>query len=104
MYSLRKALAAVIVLAMAAGAVSGSVFAAEEGGSVRVSDAKGSAAATQKLIDARPYMQRPMEALSRGLIAVKKDDSVYLSWRWLGTELHRHQSLKQRKISGCSCS
>jgi hypothetical protein len=29
---------------------------------------------------------RQMENLGRGLIAMKTDDGVYVSWRWLGTE------------------
>ncbi len=43
-------------------------------------------AATQALIDARPDIQRPMEALDRGLVAVKTADYAFVSWRWLGTE------------------
>ncbi len=41
---------------------------------------------TQELIAARPDMQRPMEALDRGLIAMDMEGYVFLSWRWLGTE------------------
>lgn len=43
-------------------------------------------AETQKLIDAKPAMNRPMENLDRGLVAFKSEKSVMLSWRWLGTE------------------
>lgn len=29
---------------------------------------------------------RQMETLDRGLVAIERNDAVYLSWRWLGTE------------------
>ena len=45
-----------------------------------------SAIETQKLIDARPDIVRPMEKLGRGGVAVSFDGYTYLSWRWLGTE------------------
>lgn len=41
---------------------------------------------TQKLIDARPDIQRRMENISRGLVAVRTGDTNLVSWRWLGTE------------------
>ncbi|MCX7715624.1 MAG: stalk domain-containing protein [Clostridia bacterium] len=41
---------------------------------------------TQKLIDARPDIQRQMENLDRGVVAVKVGDTALVSWRWLGTE------------------
>ena len=44
------------------------------------------AAETQKLIDSRPDIQRPMENIDRGLVAVTVDKTVFVSWRWLGTE------------------
>lgn len=46
----------------------------------------GTPAETQKLIDSRPDIQRPMENLGRGLVAVKTGNSNFISWRWLGTE------------------
>lgn len=63
-------------------------FAAEiyVGDSLKIGDYAESAAETQKLIDARPDMQRPMEKLGRGAVAVKMDGYNYISWRWLGTE------------------
>ncbi|MCH5209388.1 MAG: discoidin domain-containing protein [Oscillospiraceae bacterium] len=67
-------------------ASSASVFAAEVGGSLKVGDYAESASATQAMIDARPDMQRPMENINRGAVAVNMGDYVYLSWRWLGTE------------------
>lgn len=41
---------------------------------------------TQKLIDNRPNIQRRMENLDRGLVAVSADAYGFVSWRWLGTE------------------
>jgi rhamnogalacturonan endolyase len=43
-------------------------------------------AENQKLVDARPDMQRQMEKLDRGVVAVKTEKSVFVSWRWLATE------------------
>ena len=74
-------IAACAMLASSAGA-----FAAEVGESLKLGDYSESAAETQKLIDARPDMQRPMENLGRGGVAVRMDGYTYLSWRWLGTE------------------
>ncbi len=45
-----------------------------------------SAAETQNLIDNQPTSMRRMEYLTRGLVATKRMNDVYLSWRWLGTE------------------
>jgi len=41
---------------------------------------------TQRLIDNKPDIPRRMEYLDRGLIAVKSDDGIFISWRWLATE------------------
>lgn len=41
---------------------------------------------TQKLIDNRPDIQRRVENLDRGLIAVSAEAYGFISWRWLGTE------------------
>ena len=41
---------------------------------------------TVGLINNKPDMQRKMESLDRGLVAVQVDQTVFLSWRWLGTE------------------
>ena len=41
---------------------------------------------TQKLIDNRPDIQRRMEKLNRGLVAVSTEAYGFISWRWLGTE------------------
>ncbi len=41
---------------------------------------------TQELIDSRPDIQRRMEYLDRGLIAVSAGNYGLISWRWLGTE------------------
>ncbi|MCH5212838.1 MAG: hypothetical protein J1G06_07475, partial [Oscillospiraceae bacterium] len=61
-------------------------FAAEVGQSLAVGGSAQTAAETQALIDARPNIQRPMEDIDRGLVAVDLGSTVYLSWRWLGTE------------------
>lgn len=55
------------------------------GMSINVADAS-IANATQELIDSRPDVQRQMESLGRGLVAVPTDGHVFISWRWLGTE------------------
>ena len=62
------------------------VFATEVGESLKVVGDEKTAAETQKLIDARPDIQRPMEKLGRGAVAIKMDGYTYISWRWLGTE------------------
>lgn len=41
---------------------------------------------TQELIDNRPLIYRQMEALDRGLVAIKTDEGVFLSWRLYGNE------------------
>ncbi len=45
-----------------------------------------SAVQTRELIDNQPAVMRQMEYLTRGLVATKRTNDVYLSWRWLGTE------------------
>lgn len=45
-----------------------------------------SAEVTQTLMDNITESYRKMEYLDRGLVAVMREDDVYLSWRWLGTE------------------
>lgn len=87
---MKKILASVISIAMLAqGAAAFAVAPASElkaGMSIKVDDYAESAAQTQKLIDNRPDIQRQMENINRGLIAVTIDNYVFLSWRWLGTE------------------
>ena len=80
-----KIISAVLAAAMLSSAAV-SALAAEVGESLKVSDYAESAAETQKLINARPDIQRPMENLGRGAVAVKMDGYTYISWRWLGTE------------------
>ncbi len=43
-------------------------------------------AETQQLVDNMEFSVRQMEYLDRGLVAVKTNDGIFLSWRWLGTE------------------
>lgn len=56
------------------------------GDSIKVGDYAESAAQTQALIDNRPNIQRRMELLDRGVVAVRTGSDVLVSWRWLGTE------------------
>lgn len=80
-----KIISAILALAMAL-SVSASVFAAEVGENLSTGDHSKSAQETQALINARPDIQRPMENLNRGAVAVRMDGYTYISWRWLGTE------------------
>lgn len=67
-------LAAAMMLAVASGA-----FAAEVGENLSTGDHSKSAAETQALIDSRPDIQRPMENLDRGAVAVRMDGYTYIS-------------------------
>ncbi len=78
-------ISAVIALAMMSASAVGALS-AEVGESLKVADYAESAHETQKLIDARPDIQRPMENLNRGAVAVRMDGYLYISWRWLGNE------------------
>lgn len=62
------------------------INAAEVGGTVKIGDYSKSATKTQELIENRPNVQRMMENIDRGVVAVKTEDGVFISWRWLGTE------------------
>ena len=78
----KKIISAMLTVAMLASSAV-SALAAEVGESLKVGDYTESAAETQKLIDSRPDIQRPMENLNRGAIAVRMDGYTYISWRWL---------------------
>ncbi len=85
---MRKIIAAVSAAAICASAAV-PAFAADKptvGQSLKVGGSAETAAETQKLIDARPDIQRPMEDIDRGLVAVTVGKTVFVSWRWLGTE------------------
>ncbi|MCH5211735.1 MAG: hypothetical protein J1G06_01850 [Oscillospiraceae bacterium] len=56
------------------------------GDNISVGTYAESAAETQKLINARPNIQRQVEDMGRGLVAVKTDNGNFISWRWKGTE------------------
>ena len=56
------------------------------GDNLSLGDFSASAAETRKLIDARPDVQRKVEDMGRGLVAVKSENGVFVSWRWKGTE------------------
>lgn len=58
----------------------------DEGDNLTIGTYPESAAQTQRLIDARPNIQRRMDDVGRGLVAVKTDNGVFVSWRWEGTE------------------
>lgn len=60
--------------------------AAETGDSLKLGDYTETAVVTQELINNRPNTQRRMETLDRGVVAVRTGSSVFVSWRWLGTE------------------
>ena len=75
-----------VLLAAVMLSASANALAAEADVSLKTGDYTESAAETQKLIDARPDIQRPMEKLGRGAVAIRMDGYTYLSWRWLGTE------------------
>lgn len=79
----KKIISAVVASSMM---ISMAAYAAEVGDSLKVGDYAESAAETQKLIDARPDLQRPMENLNRGAVAVNMGSYVFVSWRWFGTE------------------
>ena len=87
---MKKILALVISAAMlaqgAAALAAAPIAELKPGMSIKEGDYSESAAETQRLIDNRPDIQRRMESLDRGLIAVTADNYVFLSWRWLGTE------------------
>ena len=87
----KRLIAATSALAMLASAAV-QVSASELNGTTNIKCAVGddltvgaypeSAAETQKLIDNRPDIQRQVEDMGRGLVAVKTDNGVFLSWRW----------------------
>ena len=86
---LKKIIASAAAAAMLCQLAVPYAFAATEvkvGDNLSVGGSAETAAETQALIDARPDIQRPMESIDRGLVAVTVDKSVFLSWRWLGTE------------------
>ena len=56
------------------------------GDNISLGDFSASAAETQKLIDSRPDIERQVEDMGRGLVAVKSNNGVFVSWRWKGTE------------------
>ena len=92
---LRKAISISAVLAMALGAVPSSLaselngtkeIVCKVGDNLTISNPVSGAAETQKLIDNKPEMKRPMENLDRGLVAVTTENGNFISWRWLGYE------------------
>ena len=70
----KKIISAMLTVAMLASSAV-SALAAEVGESLKVGDYTESAAETQKLIDSRPDIQRPMENLNRGC---RKNGRLYI--------------------------
>ncbi len=56
------------------------------GDNLTVSDNSENAKETQKLIDERPDIQRPVADMNRGLVAVSTGNGTFISWRWQGYE------------------
>lgn len=65
---------------------SSTAFAAEKGVVQKFTTNKSAAAKTEKLWNEREFSTRQLEYLNRGLVAVKSDYGIFVSWRWLGTE------------------
>lgn len=92
---LKRILAATIAASMSGSAVP-FAFASElngtkmivcgEGENLTIGTYAESASETQSLIDGRPDIWRRMDDMGRGLVAVKTDNGVFISWRWEGTE------------------
>ncbi|MCH5212098.1 MAG: hypothetical protein J1G06_03715 [Oscillospiraceae bacterium] len=57
-----------------------------EGENLTIGTYAESASKTRELIDSRPDIYRRMDDMGRGLVAVKTDNGVFVSWRWEGTE------------------
>lgn len=57
-----------------------------EGDNLTVGGSAETAAETQRLIDSRPNIRRRMDDMGRGLVAVRMNNGVFVSWRWEGTE------------------
>lgn len=94
-YNFKKIVAATSAFAILS-ASAAQVMASDQNGTTSIKCAVGdnltvgtypeSAAETQKLIDNRPDIQRQVEDMGRGLVAVKTENGVFVSWRWKGTE------------------
>lgn len=86
---MKKIITAAVAAAMLAQLAVVPVFAEQDtsvGANITVGTYEESAAETQKLIDERPDIQRQMENINRGVVAVRTGESNFVSWRWLGTE------------------
>lgn len=83
----KRKLAAIIAAALTAQlAFMPAAGAMKIGESIKLETDPQKTAETQKLIDAKPQMTRPMENLTRGVVAFKSGKTVMITWRWLGTE------------------
>ena len=79
----RPAAAMVLAISITGGACA---YAVEKGVIQVFKQSPASLAKDEELWENREFKQRQMEYLDRGLVAVKTNDGVFLSWRWLGTE------------------
>lgn len=87
MFLKRLNMQAVIALSLVLSVTAGFSAAAAEKGVIQVfKQNKTSLEKDQELWDNREFKQRQMEYLDRGLVAVKTNEGVFVSWRWLGTE------------------
>lgn len=94
-YSLKRIASSILAVALLAGTVP-CAFASDDNGTkeivcnvgdnLTIGEYPESAKETQSLIDNRPDVQRRMDDLGRGLVAVATDNGVFVSWKWKGTE------------------
>ena len=59
---------------------------AEKGVIQKLTTNKSAQEKTAKLWNEREFTTRRLEHLNRGLVAIKTNDGIFVSWRWLGTE------------------
>ena len=83
---MKRIFAGISALAVTVSALTAFAAPHEVGENLTIGKYEESAAETQKMIDARPDIQRPMENLDLGGVAVKMDGYTFISWRALGTE------------------
>ena len=83
--SLASALAMLLSVSVSASELNGTTtIKCAVGDNISLGDFSASAAETQKLIDSRPDIERQVEDMVRGLVAVKSNNGVFVSWRWKG--------------------
>ena len=86
-FAASAAIAASVIPYAAASDLNGTkTIVCDDGDNLSLNASAETAAETQGLIDARPDIQRQIPDMGRGLVAVKTDNGVFISWRWNGTE------------------